>query len=145
MIRIVAGDPGIDALIVIFIPPLVTRAEDVAQAIIDNARELTKTKPILAVCMTARGIADQLRTAEVRVPSFDFPEPAAITLAHVTRYAEWRSRPLTTPPRARGHRARRGSGGSGNGASPRRGMADARGDPVCAYLLRHPVHRTTGG
>ena len=102
VIRIVAGDPGIDAVIVIFIPPLVTRAEDVARAIIDNARELTKIKPILAVCMTARGIADQLRTAEVRVPSFDFPEPAAITLAHVTRYAEWRSRPLAAPPKLEG-------------------------------------------
>ncbi|HTY56839.1 MAG TPA: GNAT family N-acetyltransferase [Candidatus Binataceae bacterium] len=102
VISIVAADPGIDALIVIFIPPLVTRAEDVARAIIDNARQLGKAKPILAVCMTARGIADQLRTADVRVPSFDFPEAAAITLAHVARYAEWRSRPLATPPKLDG-------------------------------------------
>ena len=102
VIRIVANDPNVDALIVIFIPPLVTRAEDVARAITDNARELTKTKPILAVCMTARGVADQFRTAEVRVPCFDFPEPAAIALAHVARYAEWRSRPTAVPPRLAG-------------------------------------------
>jgi acyl-CoA synthetase (NDP forming) len=102
VIRIVAADPGVDALIVIFIPPLITRAEDVARAITDNARALNKTKPILAVCMTARGIADQLRTAEVRVPCFDFPEPAAITLSHVARYAEWRARPLAEPPKLDG-------------------------------------------
>jgi len=102
VIGIVAADPAIDAVIVIFIPPLVTRAEDVARAIIDNARELNRAKPILAVCMTARGIGDQLRTAEVRVPSFDFPEAAALTLAHVTRYAEWRSRPLDAPPELQG-------------------------------------------
>ena len=98
VIRIVASDPNIDALIVIFIPPLVTRAEDVARAIIDNARELKNIKPILAVCMTARGIADLLRTTEARVPSFQFPEAAAIALAHVARYAQWRARPPSVPP-----------------------------------------------
>jgi len=101
-IRIVADDPGIDALIVIFVPPLVTRPEDVARAIIEATRAGEGAKPILTVFMSARGIPETLRTADVRIPSFAFPESAAIALAHAARYGEWRARPLGTPPRFEG-------------------------------------------
>ncbi|MBI2467030.1 MAG: GNAT family N-acetyltransferase, partial [Candidatus Rokubacteria bacterium] len=92
-IRIVGEDPGIDALIVIFIPPLVTRATDAAQAIVDGARALGGWGPLLTVFMSARGVPDALRSGEVRIPSYAFPEDAARALARVARYGEWRARP----------------------------------------------------
>lgn len=95
--EILGGDPGIDAIIVIFIPPLITRAEDVASAIIDGARSLDGTKPVLTVFMQSRGVPDELRSADIRVPSYSFPENAARALARVANYGEWLVRPATQP------------------------------------------------
>jgi acetate---CoA ligase (ADP-forming) len=90
-IEILGADPEVDALIVIFTPPLVTRSEDVARAITEAARTLTG-KPIVAVFMQARGVPEELRGADVRIPSFEFPEDAAMALARAARYTEWRDR-----------------------------------------------------
>ncbi len=95
--QIVGRDANIDALIVIFIPPLVTRPEDAARAIVEGARALGGGKPVLTVFMQARGVPDELRAADVHVPSYAFPEDAAIALARVTRYGEWRARPAVPP------------------------------------------------
>jgi acetate---CoA ligase (ADP-forming) len=98
-IRIVAGDPAIDALVVIFVPPLVTQPEDVAREIIEAARSLHAAKPLVTVFMSARGVPEALRSADIRVPSYAFPESAAIALARAARYGAWRARPLGTVPR----------------------------------------------
>ncbi len=100
----VAADPGVDALIVIFVPPLVTQPNDVARSLVEAARDVNGTKPILTVFMSARGIPDALKTPGVRLPSFAFPESAAIALARVARYGEWRGRPAGTPPQLQGIR-----------------------------------------
>ncbi len=97
-IPILAADPNIDALVVIFIPPLSTPASQLAQAIADGARELAGQKPILTVFMSARGAPPELRGADVRVPCYAFPEAAAIALAQAVRYGEWRGQPLSVPP-----------------------------------------------
>jgi acetyl coenzyme A synthetase (ADP forming)-like protein len=91
-IRIVGRDADVDALVVIFIPPLVTRAEDVARAIMDGARAIDGEKPVLTVFMQSHGVPSELESGYVRVPSYAFPEQAAIALARVARYGEWRSR-----------------------------------------------------
>jgi acetyl coenzyme A synthetase (ADP forming)-like protein len=75
--EILGSDPGIDAVVVIFIPPLVTKAEDAAAAIVEGARALKGEKPVLTVFMQSRGVPDELRSADVRVPSYSFPENAA--------------------------------------------------------------------
>ena len=95
--EILGNDPGIDAVIVIFIPPLVTRAEDAAAAIVDGARALKRSKPVLTVFMQSRGVPDELRSAEVRVPSYSFPENAARALGRVAMYGEWLSCPSSLP------------------------------------------------
>jgi acetyl coenzyme A synthetase (ADP forming)-like protein len=97
-LRIVGRDPNIDAIVVIFVPPLVTRPEDAARAIVDGARDLVRDKPVLTVFMQARGVPEELRTADVRVPSYAFPEDAAIALARIVRYGEWLDRPVLPPP-----------------------------------------------
>ncbi len=103
-LRIVAGDPNVDALIVIFIQPLTTRAEEVARVIVDGVRELDGRKPVLTVFMSAAGVPEVLKTAEVRIPCYAFPENAAIALARAARYGEWRERPWAPPPRLDGLR-----------------------------------------
>jgi acetyl coenzyme A synthetase (ADP forming)-like protein len=98
-IRLVARDPGIDSLVVIFTPPLVTRTEDVARAIVESVREMGRTKPVVTVFMSARGEPEELKSADVRIPSYAFPEAAAMALARAARYGEWRARPVAAPPR----------------------------------------------
>jgi acyl-CoA synthetase (NDP forming) len=48
--------------------------------------------------MSSRGVPAELRRADVRIPSYAFPEDAARALAHAVRYAAWRSAPEGTVP-----------------------------------------------
>jgi acetate---CoA ligase (ADP-forming) len=98
-IRILSESPDIDALIVIFIPPLVTHAEDVALAIRTATRELARSIPLLTVFMSSHGIPAELRRADVRIPSYAFPEDAARALSHAVRYSNWRRRPSGEVPK----------------------------------------------
>jgi acetyl coenzyme A synthetase (ADP forming)-like protein len=92
-LEIVLADPSVDAVIVIFIPPIVTDPESVAATIHDAAARGTG-KPILAVMMCFEGPPESLRS----VPSYAFPESAAIALARAAAYAEWRRKPESVPP-----------------------------------------------
>jgi acetate---CoA ligase (ADP-forming) len=94
-IEIVAADPNVDALIVIFTPPLVTGADEVANEIVEAAHRIDKTKPLLSVFLSAQPAPKQLRATDRCIPSYSFPETAAIALARAARYAEWRSRAET--------------------------------------------------
>jgi acetyl coenzyme A synthetase (ADP forming)-like protein len=96
-IRIIGRDPDVDALIIIFIPPLVTRAEDAANAVVEGVAALDRSMTVLSVFMQARGVPEAMRSGEVRIPSFEFPEDAAIALARAARYGEWRERPVEPP------------------------------------------------
>ncbi|MGD0476716.1 MAG: GNAT family N-acetyltransferase [Nitrososphaerales archaeon] len=93
-IRAVSNDPSVDALIVIFIPPMAVRTEDVAAAIIKAARELKGRIPIITIFMAAKGVSGQLSDGVVRIPSYQFPELAAQTLAQAVQYGRW----VATPP-----------------------------------------------
>ncbi len=80
-----------DAILAIFVPPLVTEAADVAAAI----RKVSETRPkvpIAAVFMTTDGPPKQLGSDAVRVPGYEFPEDAARAVALAARYGRWRSR-----------------------------------------------------
>ena len=92
-IAILAADDSVDALIVIFTPPLVTKAADVARGIRTAARALPRSIPILAVFLSVSGVPAELSDDDVHIPSFAYPEDAARALAHALRYARWRSRP----------------------------------------------------
>lgn len=95
-IEIVAADENIDALIVIFTPPLVTSAEDVARAIVKAVRDLDKRKPLMSVFLSGRAAPSELHSSGIRIPTYSFPESAAIALARASRYREWRDRPEAT-------------------------------------------------
>ena len=65
---------------------------------------------MLTVFMSTRGVPGELRSADVRIPSYSFPEAAAIALAHGARYGEWRERPWAAPPRLPGLRREEAAG-----------------------------------
>ena len=87
---------GIDALIAIFIRPLATSSEEVAEAIRAVVAELPRELPVLAVFVTT-GERAALATA-AGVPAYRQPEDAARALGRAAGYAEWRRRPA--PPSA---------------------------------------------
>jgi acetyl coenzyme A synthetase (ADP forming)-like protein len=91
-INIVALDPGIDAVIAIFIQPLATRLEDVSQAVAQAAQDARTGKPILAVFMSATEAPPALAGDRAQVPVFRSPEPAAIALSRAARYGTWKAR-----------------------------------------------------
>lgn len=97
-IDIVAVDPQIDAVIVIFIPPLVTLAGEVAAGIRAAVSELPGRVPVLSVFMSARGVPPELRGPGVKVPSYAFPEDAARALAKAAAYGTWLRTPAGTVP-----------------------------------------------
>jgi acyl-CoA synthetase (NDP forming) len=92
-IAAVARDPGVDAIIVLYIPPLESAAPDVARGIVASATEIDGVVPILTTFMSTRGLPEELRGPELRLPSYTFPEQAAIALAHASAYGSWRTKP----------------------------------------------------
>src|SRR5215469_16822600 len=84
-IRAVAASGEVDALVVIFIPPLSTSAPEVAAAI---GRAAGGGLPVLGVF-----VGGGIHPATTSVPVFAYPEDAARALARAARWAEWRDRP----------------------------------------------------
>jgi acetyl coenzyme A synthetase (ADP forming)-like protein len=91
-IRVVAGDPGIDALIVIYIPPLEASAAEVAHQLVGAIADVGGRIPVLSCFMSARGLPEVLRAPGTKIPSYRYPEQAAIALARAVRYGMWRGR-----------------------------------------------------
>ncbi len=86
---------GIDALIVIFIRPLLTRAEEVADAVRAALGEMGRHIPVQAVFMSSGD--REAMAAGGGVPTYVYPEDAARTLGRVMRHVRWRRRPAEEP------------------------------------------------
>lgn len=97
-IEAVAKDPGIDAMIVIYIPPQATRAAEIGHAIVEAVHDLQGRVPVATTWMSAKGLPQELQEAGTSIPSFAFPEAAAIAVAHACRYGIWRERPEGRAP-----------------------------------------------
>jgi acetyl coenzyme A synthetase (ADP forming)-like protein len=90
----VGQDPGVDSVVAVYVPPLVTGAEEVAAAIARGAGEVPPHKPVLNVFLSSKGAPAALATGpRGRLPSYSFPENAARALAAAERYGRWRKRP----------------------------------------------------
>lgn len=97
-IRTVAGDPDIDAMIVIFVPPIAVRPGEVAQEILAAGSELERRIPIVSNFLATHGLPETLAHGEYRVPSYPFPEAAARALARAAEYGRWRAAPQGNIP-----------------------------------------------
>src|SRR5882672_4387871 len=100
-LRLLVEDRNVDAAIVIFVPPLVTGAQEVARAILAGASG--SKKPVLSCFMGSHGVPESLRSLqEGHIPSYAFPEAAARTLARAVSYGVWRSKPAGKVPAIQG-------------------------------------------
>ncbi len=92
-LRAVLRDDRVDSVLVIFIPPLVTHAEDVARAV-KAAAATAPDKPVIGIFMSAEGATELLAP----IPRFEFPESAAVALARASTYGAWLRTPVDVPP-----------------------------------------------
>src|SRR4051794_17302758 len=92
------ADPRLDALIVLFVPPVVAGAEEVAGAIRRVVARVQPEKPVLAVVISAEGTPDALTEGDAGVAVFPYPESAAFALGVAAERAEWLRRPAGTVP-----------------------------------------------
>jgi acetyl coenzyme A synthetase (ADP forming)-like protein len=91
-------DQGIDAVIALFVPPVVAGADEVATAIRWAVERESPEKPVLAVVVSADGTPESLREAGSPVATFSYPESAARALGLAAERAEWLRRPTGSVP-----------------------------------------------
>jgi len=85
------ADPGIDAVIALFVPPVVATADDVSAAIARGSAG--SQKPVLPVVISAEGTS---------VGGYAYPESAARALGLAARRAAWLRRPAGEIPTLEG-------------------------------------------
>ncbi|MBO0726073.1 MAG: GNAT family N-acetyltransferase [Blastocatellia bacterium] len=90
-------EPDLDAILVIFIPPLVTPSSEVAQVISEVLSSRShQNRPIAAVFLDPQSrlsVIHPVGTGERVVPVYDFPEGAIAALSAAARYGSWRAKP----------------------------------------------------
>jgi acetyl coenzyme A synthetase (ADP forming)-like protein len=94
----VLADPNVDALIVIFVPPVVAGADEVAASIRKAVADLPREKPVIAVVVSAEGTPASLRDGASPVAALPYPESAARALALALERTRWLERPAGTLP-----------------------------------------------
>ena len=95
-VRVLLEDPQVDSLLVIFVPPIITEAPAVAAAVREAlaTTPAAKEKTILACFLGTRGVPESLVTLQAgKVPSYAFPEAAAIALSRAVDYGKWKRLP----------------------------------------------------
>ncbi|MBC7630653.1 bifunctional GNAT family N-acetyltransferase/acetate--CoA ligase family protein [Aeromicrobium sp.] len=92
------ASPETDALVAVYIPPLNTSGEDVANVLAAVGEQ--SDKPIVSTFLGTEGVPVLLRVPDLlggsagrgSVPSYAAPEAAVRALARVVNYAEWAAR-----------------------------------------------------
>jgi acyl-CoA synthetase (NDP forming) len=94
-----ARNDGVDALVVVFVPPLAMPGDAHAVALREAVAGLDK--PVVTTFLAAQGMLDGLALpgpggfpGRGSVPSYPTPERAVAALGRVTRYARWRTAPV---------------------------------------------------
>ncbi|MEO6773417.1 MAG: GNAT family N-acetyltransferase [Kofleriaceae bacterium] len=96
-IELVGRDPNIDAVVAIYVPVLVTQPDEIARAIARGAAAVPAEKPVATVFMSSKGTPAGLSSGpRGPIPSYSFPENAAMALGAAVRYGAWRKRPIGT-------------------------------------------------
>ena len=156
-LRFVLADPGIDAVIAIFVSPVIVNPEEMARAIVRAAKGTRRT--LVACFMGKEGTAGSEEIRAAGIPVYRFPEDAALALGAMNRYRELRDRPLGRARafaidrrRARsaiaaagpdgwlpGHAAEALLGAAGLPLAPSRVVGSAEGAISAAHELGYPV------
>jgi acyl-CoA synthetase (NDP forming) len=93
-IEAVGRDPSIDALIVVHVPTMVSDSMAIGAGIARGVGTLPAEKPAQVVFLSSAGAPASLHAGpRGRLPSYAFPENAALALAAAAHYGKWRERP----------------------------------------------------
>jgi acyl-CoA synthetase (NDP forming)/RimJ/RimL family protein N-acetyltransferase len=91
-------NPRVDAVIAVFIPPLNTTGDQVANVLAAVGEQ--SDKPLVSTFLATEGVPELLRVPDLAgaagrgsVPSYTAPEAAVRALARVVQYAHWATRP----------------------------------------------------
>ncbi|HEX6810386.1 MAG TPA: acetate--CoA ligase family protein [Planctomycetota bacterium] len=134
-LAVLLADDAVDAVLVLFVHPLVTAASDVAAAIQRASSGSTKT--VAACFLGPRTAPRDTAPPAGSVPMYAFPEPAVIALARAARYGSWLRRPVAAAVElrvdtARAKRAIEGADVSPDGWLPPAAVAEV----LAAYGIR---------
>lgn len=90
-LSVMLEDPDIDSIIVIYIPPLVTRPEDVAEAVRDVMSGYAGDKPVInCFMMSEKLMADLRQESGYQLRPFTFPEDAVQALSLAYNYSQYK-------------------------------------------------------
>ncbi|MDX1447497.1 MAG: GNAT family N-acetyltransferase [Acidimicrobiia bacterium] len=92
VVETVLASGEVDSLLVIYVPTSDTGLVKVAGALREVAEAYEGPTTLLSVFMRAEMAGDHLRSDKVRIPTFQFPESAAIALSRSVHYGEWLQR-----------------------------------------------------
>lgn len=90
----VLSDKNVDAVIVIFVPPVVVDHRAVINAMVEMIEKHKNKKPVLGCFMSeADGIAGSEQLTQRKIPIYTFPESAARAMYAMARYRKLLNRP----------------------------------------------------
>jgi acetate---CoA ligase (ADP-forming) len=103
ILRLLADDKDSDAVLSIFIPPVIANMADFEASIGDVAQYFwNQGKPLLACFLGQRGFKAKLGSGGRFVPTYPFPEEAISALSKAIEYAEMRQKPTGKVPKFSG-------------------------------------------
>ncbi|HET7388079.1 MAG TPA: GNAT family N-acetyltransferase [Nocardioidaceae bacterium] len=96
-------DPDVDSVVAVFIPPLNTTGDEVADVLAAIGEQ--SDKPLVSTFLATEGVPELLRVPDLAgstagrgsVPSYPAVENAVRALARVVEYAGWRAKPQGEP------------------------------------------------
>jgi len=90
---VVLDDPNVNAVLVLLTPQAMTDATGTAEAIVAVAKKKNK-KPVFAAFLGASKVADaNVILRKNKIPQYDSPVAAVLTIKVMTDYVRWKSRP----------------------------------------------------
>ena len=103
ILRVLAADKDVDAVLAIFAPPIVVETKDMEDALRRVAPVFWRYhKPLLGCFIGQKGLSAQLGTHGHYIPLYTFPEEAILSLKRAAEYAELRRKPRGKIPVIKG-------------------------------------------
>ncbi|HVA69185.1 MAG TPA: GNAT family N-acetyltransferase [Candidatus Binataceae bacterium] len=94
----VGNDPNIDSIVALHVPATPAMGAIAAAAIARGAARIPEHKPFINIYLSTEQPPRILHEGpRGHLPSYSFPENAALVLAHAWRYGRWRAQPRGTP------------------------------------------------
>ncbi len=99
ILKVLAADENVDAVLTIFVPPIVVETKDMEDTLSRLAPVFWKAKkPLLGCFIGQKGLSSQIGTEGHYIPLYTFPEEAVQSLRRAVEYAEERSKPVGRIP-----------------------------------------------